>query len=525
MLQLARVSPVLSLPFILALASCGPQAADKDEPGGGSTSDTPSSTSTTTPTPSTGTTTGPGAPAPMGGSTPAPMPGVVTPPRSTPDAGATTAPPTVMQPATPPKPGSCALDKPAFCDTLATPSPGGRSGDLDDVKWSVTRISNGYNPGQGAWITYPLGTGLICGKTVTGMVPPADYQICTDSNGPHLTQTADDGGGNVVSSFRPRQPFDFAGRTGVITFDLGGRQAGGHGFWPEIMITSDPVPAPYQDLIGIFPYPRNGIGIEMAGQPDCDYRSADPPYTHNHVSTIKLIKDWVVSGWGPNDMQADYKGTGKPSGPPCYPVNDEKMNHFELRVSQNTIELWGTDPGATTLRLLAKKDGINLPFTRGYVNFQQAHYNSGKDDHINIPKTHTFNWANVGFDGPVLPMERGYDVKDAGTPYQTSSTMLGYHISMAKPVAFPLAAMDLTGMKEASLHLNVYGFYTGRILQFRFNGGDWQDFVSDLPPNREQRSLHIPVPMNLLRAGDNMLEVRAGSTGDLAGANFDVTVR
>jgi len=435
--------------------------------------------------------------------------------------GAGGAPP----PSNPGAPG-CALPAAAFCDPLATPSPGGRGGDVDDAKWSVTRISNGFNPGQGQWITYPLGHGLICGKSVSDIVPPDDYTICTDSNGPHLTQTADDGGGNIVSSFRPRQAFDFAGRTGVITFDLGGRQAGGHGFWPEIIITSEPSPAPYQDLIGIFPFPREAIGVELANQPSCEYRTGST-YTSNGVSAIKVIRNYLVSGWGPNDLHADYDGTGKPSEPPCFPVNDTRMNHYELRLSASTVELWVTDPGADpgTLRLVAKKEGINLGFTRGYVSFQQAHYNAGKDDHLNIPPTHTFNWANVGFDGPVLPIERGYDVPDALAPYRDLGTTIGYRISASAPLAFPLAGMDLSGATAAALHLNVYGFYAGRILQFRFNGGAWQSFVSDLPANMEQRSLHIPVPMTLLRTGDNLLEIKAGGPDDMAGANFDVTVR
>jgi hypothetical protein len=423
------------------------------------------------------------------------------------------------------RPG-CALAAAAFCDTLATPSPGGRGGDLDDAKWSVTRITNIFNVGQGNWITYPLATGLICGKTVSGIMPPNDYKVCTDSNGPHLTQTADDGGGNIVSSFRARQPFDFTGRTGVIAFDLGGRQSGGHGFWPEIIITSDPSPAPYQDLIGIFPYPRNAIGVELANQPTCQHRMP-LDYTSNGVSAIKVIRDYVVSGWGGNDLQADYSGTGKLSQPPCFPVNNERMSHYELRISANTIELWVTDPGADAkaLRLVAKKDGIRLPFTRGYVNFQQAAYNAGKDDQAGHPKEHTFNWANVGFDGPVLPVERGYDVPDALTLFRDGSPNVGYHINASQPLSFPLAGVDLGGAAAASLHLNVYGFYTGRILQFRFNGGAWQDFVSDLPPNLEQRSLHIPVPLALLRAGDNLLDIRAGGAYDLGGANFDLTIR
>src|SRR6185295_14841123 len=52
-----------------------------------------------------------------------------------------------------PDPGQpgCGLPAAAFCDTLATPSPGGRGGDVDDAKWSVTRVTNLVNPGQGNW--------------------------------------------------------------------------------------------------------------------------------------------------------------------------------------------------------------------------------------------------------------------------------------------------------------------------------------------------------------------------------------
>src|SRR5690348_13644286 len=36
-------------------------------------------------------------------------------------------------------PGSCGLDQPAFCEDFESPSPGGRSGDLDESRFSFAR--------------------------------------------------------------------------------------------------------------------------------------------------------------------------------------------------------------------------------------------------------------------------------------------------------------------------------------------------------------------------------------------------
>ena len=43
----------------------------------------------------------------------------------------------------------------------------------------------------------------------------------------------------------PKQPFDFAGRTGTIGFDVSNDTHGTHAAWPEVWMSYKPVPAPF----------------------------------------------------------------------------------------------------------------------------------------------------------------------------------------------------------------------------------------------------------------------------------------
>src|SRR5262249_49546880 len=111
--------------------------------------------------------------------------------------------------------------------------------------------------------------------------------------------------------------------------------------------------------------------------------------------------------------------------------------HMEIRVSKSSVEVWASDAGdPSSFRIIAVATGITVPFTRGYVNFQQTHYNAHKctgllpnipecsdcgeksesDTGINmcpsLPPWANFQMDNVGFDGPVLPAPRSYQVQD-----------------------------------------------------------------------------------------------------------------
>ena len=72
----------------------------------------------------------------------------------------------------------------------------------------------------------------------------------------------------------PKQPFDIAGRTGTIAFDVSDDSHGNHRAWPELWYTDQPVPAPFDH------FSSSAVGAEKrvrgplcrllsAGQLDC----------------------------------------------------------------------------------------------------------------------------------------------------------------------------------------------------------------------------------------------------------------
>src|ERR1051325_5005651 len=159
----------------------------------------------------------------------------------------------------------CQLTQLAFCDTFDAPSPNGigtRSGDLDGVVWGVSRSTSDDNASQNREFTWNASQLNRCGTTVT-VSPPRDVQIC---NGQLVESENDQGAVNVLAMY-PRQPFDFAGRTGKAVFDVTNDTQGSHMAWPEFVISDQPVPAPFEDASGVSDFARNSFGVALGS--DC----------------------------------------------------------------------------------------------------------------------------------------------------------------------------------------------------------------------------------------------------------------
>jgi hypothetical protein len=154
----------------------------------------------------------------------------------------------------PPVPGNCGQQLGAspvvFCDTFD--APGGtatRSGDLDGNVWGVSRaIGGGINFGQGQWNQWNATVINKCDGSNPVVKAPADIIIC---NG-QLREASNDNNslqfeaGDVTSlAMYPKQPFDFAGRTGTVSFDVSNDSAGNHAAWPEFWMSDLPVPDPF----------------------------------------------------------------------------------------------------------------------------------------------------------------------------------------------------------------------------------------------------------------------------------------
>src|SRR5579871_3319221 len=125
---------------------------------------------------------------------------------------------------------ACGLTDPAFCDTFDTPQNGGtRSGDLNSVVWGVSRTSGNVDMGQNSLNGWFPTTLQACDGDRANVMSPNDVIIC---NG-QLREAMNDGHTVATLAMYPKQPFDFAGRTGKVTFDVSNDTLGSHDAWPE----------------------------------------------------------------------------------------------------------------------------------------------------------------------------------------------------------------------------------------------------------------------------------------------------
>ena len=304
-----------------------------------------------------------------------------------------------------PQPGNCGFDSPAFCDTFEHgPMAGGRSGELDPAHWSVTRgspyTSSSFDD------ALRIGPALIgqCRADLsnTRVLPDSDVLVCDPiptipSRHVLATAAAQNYG---LSTYRIRQPFDFAGRTGTIKLDMDLTNQG-LGGWPALIIAQDPSPAPSFDWQERGSGPRNGIEIEF-GTGWCN-----TPHTLETI--LYTFKDYQQTAYVPSfDCAIPHALTAPDS-----------LNHVEIYLTQNHLEVWTSD---------ASSDGVNfpdfqrlwegdidLPFTRGYVSLALRNHATMK---YWLGSAATVRWDNVGFDGPVSANVHDYSAPDSLTAYQ-----------------------------------------------------------------------------------------------------------
>jgi hypothetical protein len=467
-----------------------------------------------------------------------------------------------------PEPGNCGFDVPAFCETFEDgPHDGGRSGELDPANWSVVR-GMPTNPYQFDEV-FPIGPALIgaCRSDLsnTRVLPDADVMVCDPvpsiPTRHALATTAAQNYG--LSTYRIRQPFDFANRTGTIQLDLDVTN-NGLGGWPALIIAEDPSPTPSFDWQERGSGPRNGIEIEF-GTGWCN-----TPQTMETV--VYTFEDYLQTSFIPSfDCSIPHAMTAPGS-----------LNHVIVYVTEQHVEVWVSDvssDGVTfpNLQLLWAGD-VTLPFSRGYVSLAVRNHATIK---YWLSSAATVRFDNVGFDGPKIDGYREYSAPDpltehAGLPgcapdggdcqwegdvivehpddtgrttcAATSCTdnenglNVGYLLpnvdEQMAPAALDFANVDPAGSSRARLVLGAsYPAFdwngvshppTYITLRYRVNGGDWHDRnVSDVEANAfidfspdeggagfgaGLLNQAIDIDLAELVAGDNVIELLGANT-------------
>lgn len=389
----------------------------------------------------------------------------------------------------------------AFCEGFNTASSNNpavnRSGDLDSKLWGVSRTNTVTNTTQGGINSWASTNVLGCGSDAAFVFPTQDVRVC---NG-RLYEGANDNGGQSTLAIYPKQPFDISGRTGTVSFDVSSDSQGPHAAWPEFWWTDKPVPAPVDHRSAQASHPHNGVGIHFAV--GC---SPDGYGTIQGVDTISVTRNYVMQEYSGEDYGGgcDFK-VGHATG---------ALNHVEIRMSVNEIQVWVSDPTTTPatapLKLVADLKNANITMTKGLTWMLDAHYNGDKFDSQRI---HTFAWDNFGFDGPGTYRDLAFDVPDNNQKVDSNTVNIGYELE-----------------KSQNLSVQVKGVYrlqapTGGLVTFNFfpwdttvpsfrivnsaGTGPWHNTVWPFEGETYAwRTIDVAVPTSEIQDGTNTIEFK-----------------
>lgn len=430
-------------------------------------------------------------------------------------------------------------DTPAFCDDFSEgPSAGGREGQLNPARWSVSR----YGGGQGAlpdawpWASTPI---TPCRAGTTSVQPDNDILVCDPASG-HAGQIemGMSAQNYAFEAMRPRQPIDFA-RGATITLNVDAMTLAGLSWWPSVWITDEPYAGATNSAENDAMLPRNGIGINFDS--GFNYPQCVESQPHNGVGGVFTYRNFVET-WIPNPdtNPADV----------CINTKWGALNHIEIHLSQTKVSVWASDfsPDGITYPNFRKvySSPISLNFSTGYVIFEGGERAPLKyENEFNIhPPYLNYYWSDLGFDGPVVKTgEVGYQVPDSLTPAIGSPDFPG-----ARNVAYAIFnhpheivsccgasgndiaqelqinKVSLTGVQSAALSFDVaYTFCCGFTppqldLMYNLNGTGWRhpdpgpNGVAEIvcggcpgPGGAGGMPYYFPVPLSLLHAGTNTI--------------------
>ena len=467
-----------------------------------------------------------------------------------------------------PSPGTCGFTTPTFCEDFeAGPASGGRSGELNPARWSVAR-GEPYDSSQfdDAFRVGPAQIGdCRADLSNTRVLPDHDVLVCDPTAAiptrHALAAVAEQNYG--LATYRVRQPFDFAGRTGTIKLDLD-LTNNGLGGWPSVIVAQDPSPTPSFDWQERGSGPRNGVEIEFGTGWCNDHTSVEP--------IVYLFNDYLQTTFAPSfDCGIPHAVTAPGA-----------LNHVELYITQTHLEVWTSDvstDGVTfpDFHLLWAGD-IALPFSRGYVSLAVRNHATIK---YWLSSAATVRFDNVGFDGPAVPSPREFSAPDSlssysglpgctmsgttcqwvgdvipaapqdadrvlcaqtGCTYDGEGRNVGYVVpttdEMAPPAAIPFPGIVKGDATRARLALAaIYPWFewngvfmpaSAISLRLRWNGGTWRDrpltdieanafmdFNPDLGGAGAGAGLLnqlIDVDLADLQDGDNLLELESAGT-------------
>jgi hypothetical protein len=331
----------------------------------------------------------------------------------------------------------------------------------------------------------------------------------------------------------PKQPFDFAGRTGTVSFDVSNDSHGTHSAWPEFWMSDLPVPTPFNHFDSWQALPQNGFGVRFgaavtAGQFGSCPNGRNLNMPRWTVDSAVVVRNYVMDdtvGLGGVRTSLATKQLDCVISPPD---NSGITNHIELRISQNQIDVYATDPGvaatAATLRHIAVITNANLTLTRGLIWLEDVHYNADKSAPPS-QKQHTFVWDNVAFDGPFTYRDFSYDALDVVQLNAATSTIdLGKFSLPSQTASWDVLYVPANPNPQAVRVLfNFFAYNAFKTLNLLVNGHahavawpypDTQGFT--------WKTFAVSIPVTDLVSGTNVVQL--GSDQAMATSNVNIVL-
>jgi hypothetical protein len=444
--------------------------------------------------------------------------------------------------APPPRAGNCGMQLGGlviFCETFdikKDPTIQSRTGDLDPDVWGVSRATGNVNFGGRSYNGWAASTPLqTCTGTVTA-APPNDIVVCNgqlrEANNDNPTGAFDAGNVTTLAMY-PKQPFDFAGRTGTVSFDVSNDSHGTHSAWPEFWMSDLPVPTPFNHFDSWQALPQNGFGVRFAAAVTAGQYGSCPNGRNLNkprwtVDSAVVVRNYVMDdtvGLGGVRTSLATKQLDCVISPPD---NSGITNHIELKVSQNQIDVYATDAGvaptAATLRHIAVITNANLTLTRGLIWLEDVHYNADKGAPPS-QKQHTFVWDNVAFDGPFTYRDFSYDALDVAQFNAATSTIdLGKFSLPNQTASWDVLYVPANPNPQAVRVLfNFYAYSAFKTLNLLVN--DHAHAVAWPYPDTQGftwKTFAVSIPVTDLVSGTNVVQL--GSDQAMATSNVNIVL-
>jgi hypothetical protein len=177
---------------------------------------------------------------------------------------------------------------------------------------------------------------------------------------------------------------------------------------------------------------------------------------------------------------------------------------------------------------LAVISNMSLTLTRGLIWMEDVHYNGDKDGPDQ--GTHTFTWDNVGFDGPTLPRDLGFDAVDRLAPAGDGMLNLGWAVPNSDRSPLSITVPGVYNIANASAALLMFNYFTYNpvTVSYHVNNGAWHDqpwpfgtcFAQNGTTLCGWKTVGVPVPLSDVKPGTNTVEFK--STDGTAIANIDL---